>query len=291
MQGQPTLLFGVGAAKSGTTWLYSYLARHAECHLRSIKELHYFDADAQGARGHARQIRLLEAQVAEVEGKIAVAEGMEMMWLAKQAADLHEMIAVHRGEEPYVDYLTRDAGAARVVADITPAYSMLSVEGLRRMLAVSPLSKVVYVMRDPIERLWSHVRMHAAEGRAPAEGARRARRRMDQVLSGTGAHSIAERGDYAAVIAKLRAIVPAERLLVEFYERLITESGVRRLCAFLGIGYQAAQLTQRILPGVPVQLDARRHAAAAAYLAPQYRFVEQTFGALPESWQANLARV
>ena len=38
------LFFCVGAAKAGTSWLYSQLAAHPECHFRAIKELHYFDA-------------------------------------------------------------------------------------------------------------------------------------------------------------------------------------------------------------------------------------------------------
>ena len=41
---EATLMFGVGATKAGTSWLYRYLADHPECHLRSIKELHFFDA-------------------------------------------------------------------------------------------------------------------------------------------------------------------------------------------------------------------------------------------------------
>ncbi|HHS89575.1 MAG TPA: sulfotransferase family protein, partial [Rhodobacteraceae bacterium] len=44
MPDQPTIFFGVGAAKSGTSWLYRYLEGHPETHLRSVKELHYFDA-------------------------------------------------------------------------------------------------------------------------------------------------------------------------------------------------------------------------------------------------------
>ena len=46
----PVLMFGVGAAKSGTSWLYQYLAAHPDCHLRSIKELHFFDTRDMGNR-------------------------------------------------------------------------------------------------------------------------------------------------------------------------------------------------------------------------------------------------
>ena len=39
----------VGAAKAGTSWLHTQLQAHPECHFRSIKELHYFDAlDGKG---------------------------------------------------------------------------------------------------------------------------------------------------------------------------------------------------------------------------------------------------
>ena len=33
--GDATLLFGIGAAKAGTTWLYRFLAAHPEVRLRS----------------------------------------------------------------------------------------------------------------------------------------------------------------------------------------------------------------------------------------------------------------
>ena len=36
---EPVLMFGVGAAKSGTSWLHRYLDEHPECHFRAIKEL------------------------------------------------------------------------------------------------------------------------------------------------------------------------------------------------------------------------------------------------------------
>ena len=38
----------IGAAKAGTDWLFEQLSAHPDCHFRSIKELHYFDALEQG---------------------------------------------------------------------------------------------------------------------------------------------------------------------------------------------------------------------------------------------------
>jgi hypothetical protein len=56
-------VFGIGSAKSGTTWLYRYLRSHRECHLRGHKELHYFDAiDKSEVRFQAER---LAAEIAE----------------------------------------------------------------------------------------------------------------------------------------------------------------------------------------------------------------------------------
>ena len=61
MTGDPTILFCVGATKAGTSWLYTYLLDHPECHVRSVKELHYFDV--KGPIDRQRRIdRLQKAQ-------------------------------------------------------------------------------------------------------------------------------------------------------------------------------------------------------------------------------------
>ena len=68
------VLFCIGAAKAGTSWLHTQLSAHPECHFRAIKELHYFDAldtgrlDRQIAN-HEEQQRALTARLA-ARGKV-----------------------------------------------------------------------------------------------------------------------------------------------------------------------------------------------------------------------------
>src|SRR5262245_149682 len=38
-----TLVLGIGAQKTGTTWLHRYLSRRPEIYIAPIKERHYFD--------------------------------------------------------------------------------------------------------------------------------------------------------------------------------------------------------------------------------------------------------
>ena len=46
------MLFCIGAQKAGTSWLYTLLATHPECHL-PVKEVHYFDTVVDAKRAGA----------------------------------------------------------------------------------------------------------------------------------------------------------------------------------------------------------------------------------------------
>jgi hypothetical protein len=48
------------------------------------------------------------------------------------------------------------------VGDFTPAYSILPAKLMAPILQLGDQLKVLYLIRDPLARLWSHVRMHAS---------------------------------------------------------------------------------------------------------------------------------
>ncbi len=164
MGAEPTYLICVGATKSGTSWLYRHMRAHPECHFRSIKELHYFDmarpehfADA-GKRVEAR-ITALEAemQAGDPAGLAGKAEKLGDLWdwaevLGRGAVDM----------SAYREYLVGGRKGQAVVGDVTPAYAMLPVQRLKRMAEVGQQFRVLFVMRDPLARVWSHIRMVAA---------------------------------------------------------------------------------------------------------------------------------
>lgn len=80
------------------------------------------------------------------------------------------------------------------------------------------------------------------------------------------------------------------RLLVLFHDNLFSADGLARLTRFLGIAPVDANLSRRVHEGLPLTLEADHHARAVAMLRPQYAYVEQRFGRLPESWQRSLAQ-
>ncbi|MBT8476523.1 MAG: sulfotransferase [Alphaproteobacteria bacterium] len=291
--GEPTVMFCTGATKAGTSWLHAYLEGHPECHFRSIKELHYFDALDEG-RLDRRAAQIAAARDALAD-KRAAAPVFKRRKLAARIADHDAYLSVlERGTEDcdaYLGYLCDGVGRARVVGDVTPAYGLLSAERLAAMARMASDVRFVYLLRDPVDRLWSHVRMMAARRSDSGKvDPARAANILKRTISGEETQ-IVRRSDYQGALETLFAAVPQARRLVAFYEDLFTGDAVARICAHLGISAQPAPVDAVVHGGQPLEMTGEQRRAARDWLAPQYDFVTATLGDVPARWQTDLAKV
>lgn len=274
----------VGAAKAGTSWLYRQLQAHPECHLRSIKELHYFDALEDGSLGKSlgRFRERLEVLLARTAGGLDASP--EQVLRIADGGDWLDVL--ERGSEDtsaYLDYLNRGAEPGQVVGEATPAYALLSADRLGRMARMAPDVRFLFLMRDPVERLWSHVRMMAArrdeDGRVTA---RRCERILSRTISGKETQ-IARRSDYAGALVRLAAAVPGGRLLIEVFEDMVRGDGLARICDFLGIG-RVAPSPIPVHEGQALAMTPEQRRRAAHWLAPQYDAAHRALGRMPGAW-------
>jgi hypothetical protein len=284
-----TLLFGIGATKAGTSWLQFYLERHPEVHLWRHKELHYFDALDQGRV--METIDQLCAKRADLRARMHKAEDKNLQRLRTDVAEIDRYLGlIGRGEEnanAYVSFLKKGRKGARVVGDITPAYALLSEARLTMMAGLAPVTRFIYILRDPIERLWSNIRMMAGwKGGSDAEIAERANWIFDRWTRGEE-EAVQERCDYAGALARLSAAVPETSRFIAFYEDLFSQETADRICGFLGIAAHPAPLDRRVHESVRIPLDPARREIAATRLAPQYDTVSQMFGRVPARWQST----
>ena len=283
---QATLLFGIGAAKAGTTWLYRYLAGHPEVRLPAVKELHYFDTVETGKfdrqvtrmeRECARRVERLPTGDARLDRRLRREIGAYQGWF--------DVIRSGANDAGYVDFLTRNAGDARVVGDITPAYATLSAASFARMAALAPVTRFVFLLRDPLDRLWSNIRMAAA--RKGGDLAATAADLLDRALAG-GDRTMTERCDYAGTLSRLNAAMDPAKVFTTFYETLFQPGTLARLCGFLGIAERAAETGTRVHAGEELNMTEAQRARALAWLAPQYDAVARAMGPLPARWTDNM---
>ena len=280
------MLFCAGAVKAGTTWLYEYLREHPETYLRTIKEMQYFDR-LQGGNLKGR-IRKLEQEIAGFEAELETGTAKWPTWALRQIGDRAEyrqvLMSDDQPTDAYLRYLTAGAGDKRLVGEMTPEYGLLPVEQMRAISALAPDVRWVFLMRDPVSRLWSHVRMLVRRMKlAPEAFAGACAAKFDEVLDGK-AKDVVQRGDYAAIHRRLVKAVAPDKRLVMVYEQLLTPEGVARVTGFLGLSNHPARLDKRVHEGVAVDMPAPLRARALDWLKPQYAYVAQTFG-LPPEWE------
>ncbi|MEM0946889.1 MAG: sulfotransferase [Pseudomonadota bacterium] len=266
----PRLLFGIGATKAGTSWLHHWLRGHSEVGLRSVKELHYFDALSRD-----RMARRIEELATERDDLMSGRAGSERL------QDIDDLIGLFStpSDAAYLDYLGRERA---VVGDITPAYGLLPEADLRRMDSLGE-ARFLLILRDPVARLWSHVRMIA--GRREPDGAvtdARSGRILSRTLSGHEAE-IESRSDYRGMFDRLCHAVPGPRRLVVFFEDLFSGDATKMICAFLGIS-PAPPLSKVVHAGQPLPMSAAQARAARDWLAPQYDYITRAMGRVPPAW-------
>jgi len=130
----PNLLV-IGAMKSGTSSLHYYLGLHPEIQMSQPKELHFFLDEAEFEPGP----------------------------LAAESAALEEQCNWRRGLDWYRDQF--DAGVAHR-GESTVAYTYPWYRGTAERIAqVMPDAKLIYLVRDPVERMASHWETHVQTGR------------------------------------------------------------------------------------------------------------------------------
>lgn len=282
MTGEATVLFGVGATKAGTSWLYCYLHGHPDCHLRSVKELHYFDArDRDDCEWQAGRFRHRQRE-AESAGNMARVDDYDLL-IGLQETD--------ENSSAYLHYLNDGRGEKKLVADITPSYSLLSADRFRAMGRLTADVRFIYILRDPVARFWSHVRMKAKrrEGDTGSfqEWADRIFWRMER---GRNA-GILNRGNYREVLENLRSAVVPSRLLVLFYEDLFSAATVNRICEFLGIRQHPADFSRTVNTGAELVMSGKQKGLAREWLADQYEYVGAHFDNVPDAWKTDRMRV
>ncbi|RKT44446.1 sulfotransferase [Thiocapsa rosea] len=149
-------------------------------------------------------------------------------WLYEQLK-AHPGLAFPRGKELHFWNNPHDAaGVAAYLAsfetvgtkagEITPAYALLPVETIRVIRQHLPHLRLVYLIRNPIERAWSGALM--ALGRAEMTLEEASDHWFIDHFRSAGSLS---RGDYGACLRNWGSVFPMEQLLVLRFEQIQSE--------------------------------------------------------------------
>jgi len=273
-----TFILGIGAQKTGSTWLFDYFRTHPEVFVSSLKEMHYFDEIFRPDLCTGFGNRFAHSFFSQLAGR----QNGDTPAGKVDFADLGDRVKMNlHGDSAYVDFFRKRVPAGiEYFCEITPSYSMLREDGFRAIKRLFPRTKVIFVMRDPIDRHYSMLRMAARNrGRSDDEHT------FLHLLDTPDTH---ERGRYDLTIGSLLKVFDAQDLFFGFYETLFNEQEIKRLTDFLGVDYLPPDFARRVNAGHPGRpLSKREVDAALETYRPVYEFCADFFGSqLPGSWRS-----
>jgi hypothetical protein len=261
-------LLGVGAHKSGTTWLYEYLRGHPNADMGFSKEYHVFDAlyiSAEDIRRKFLQARInkvLHATNSQTQTDLA---------LLRFLGDPETYFG-------YFHHLAHQSPGILLTGDITPTYSSLPEEGFRHIrngvISRGFSMRVMFSMRDPVERCISAARFDLKNAGVMRTLETEIRHLRENFLSAR--YQIRSR--YDQTLSNLEKVFARDQLHCVFYEELFNERSLQGICDFLSIPYIETDFTRRVnvsrtVNEIPMDL----RSAIAQFYRPVYDAVMQRF--------------
>jgi hypothetical protein len=160
--------------------------------------------------------------------------------------------------------------------EATPIY-LYWPQSLERIAAYNPAVRLIVMLRDPVQRAWSHWKMEYARGvetRPFAWCIREGRQRLFDAQP-WGFHreiSYVERGFYGEQMARLLGLFPRDQILVARAEDLRADPGgtLARVRDFLGLPPDAAPVPREANVGREMDYGSRLTAADVVHLKAVY---------------------
>lgn len=216
--------FGIGSEKAGTTWLWNTLMAHPKVGVPAIKEMRHFNLFNNYEENHYAAIRKF----------LENPRGTSPYQMERLSNELRLFYGGRKG------YLHVFGGMTQgIVGEITPQYCILPMWRIRQMKALAPNAKIIYMLRDPVDRTLSGARMVAkfhedsfTERRIRAGALRPRQIRMS---------------DADRHLRRYEKVFGKDNILTLFYEDISTrpQEVIDEVSAFLGV--ETVQIREEVL--------------------------------------------
>lgn len=242
------LFLSIGAMKAGTTWLYAVLSKHPSLCFSREKEVHFFYNEYENnyiLSPKNKQSNVINKYLPMITNNQASVEGLEpgLRWCADYLSEPTDYSWFKKIFPPHAPNA--------YLCDFSNLTAHLDEGGWRDLSKNVKNLRVLYMLRDPYKRLWSHIKFHLQfSGQID---------KLD-TWSASDLNNFArqkfiwENSEYGAIISRIKASLPPNSWRVIFYEDVHTNQRnlLRNIESFLGIvhvDYPDSLLKQRPTEG------------------------------------------
>jgi len=281
---------GIGVQKAASSWLWELLKEHPNVWMPPKKELHYFDRSSKYA---SPSFLASDSFVDRMNG----AEAHDIHFRRKIGVELTPLIDSHNIEEikwnlkyyleTYNDEWYKslfEQGKGKLRGEITPAYSILKKEDIQHIKELFPSLKVILILRDPIERTWSHVRFHMKQQKLDSKS------NIDAIKNFIDSDLPTKGGDYVNIIKNWSSVFSKEQLFIGFYDEIMEdmECFISKISHFLDINEEPLIKSNVAGKKVNVSVKLDMPVEIRSYLIEKYdddiKYLSTVFDKYPKKW-------
>lgn len=265
-----TFILCLGAQKSGTTWLHKQLSSNNVFNFGKVKEYDVLNnLNNVKMQDSAFILENSPAKLGSIESK-------------------DELIKYMRNNinnyANYFEYLSAVPSDTIFTGDFSPNYWNITSERIRltkKLLESRGFHvKVIFLMRDPVERLWSQVRMLMnSENRPLISGFLDENQAILYTLSQSYAES---RSKYKSTIENIEDNFDSSDIFYGFFEKIFNHDEYSKLASFLGYKLLQPDSDKKVFPSPKInQINEHTKIALAAYYKETYAYCLNKFDREP----------
>lgn len=207
----------IGAQKAGTTWLWDILSKIEGFDFPPIKELHYFDkSPAYPSPSHLNTPRLVD-RLFDKRWVWYFFRDSRQRWgwtNWEQKKWLMNWYFSNYSDEWYISLFKSYKG---ITGEFTVSYAYLDSSDVKRMRDLLPDVKIIFMLRNPIERAWSHYRFIEMKHGTQKQEFNKIKEFLDSQWQELGS-------DYLRTIENYSKFYNKEQILIGFYDAIKVDS-------------------------------------------------------------------
>jgi hypothetical protein len=270
----PDFLY-IGAQRAGSTWLYLNLQKHPDVWVPPCKNISYFHPRFQVYRLHKLGYFWKEALV----GSDPEIRAWYRRFFARPLVN----------DSWYLSLFPR----GRTAGEIAEAYCSLDRDRIRQIHDMMPNVKVIFALRNPVERALSQAKL----GLAVRKDRRVEEISKDEFVAFIDHPDSQARSLYSHTLDLWNSFFSIEQFLILFYEDLVEspESYLSDICRFLGVRFERDYFGETIATRVYGSINRSLPPAVVKHAARKYRAeVEKLaarFGGPALQWQQEVEKI
>jgi hypothetical protein len=209
----------IGAPKAGTTWLFDNLKQHPKIWVPPVKGVQYFSG-----RANIKRFKKLRREYPKV---LRPKSWQEFLWYCRYF--LWPIV----NEKWYGSLFPSSLGIT--TGEFAPAYTACDQKTVERIKQLMPQVKIIFFMRNPIERAWSHAVLGLAKNR---------HRSIEEVPENEIYRSLSGelstlKSSYLRTLKIWQKVFPENQLFIRFFEEISEHPYdlLRDICVFLGLEF------------------------------------------------------